>query len=82
MYMVKTSSGYTLQPSTLGTIPKRIFDPRRQEDLVEYKHFVTKGTWKGKVCPFQLQWPYLNIPTMLHEMVAKHYITKEFKITK
>jgi hypothetical protein len=77
--MPKILNGFNIQPSTLGILPKRIFDPRNREDLLEYKHFITKGKWKNGTCPFQLQWPYLTIPNMLHEMVAKHYVTKELK---
>ena len=77
--MPKIINGFNLQPSTLGTAPKRMFDPRNKQDLLEYKHFITKGNWKNGTCPFQLQWPYLSIPTMLHEVVARHYVTKELK---
>lgn len=77
--MVKILNGYNIGPSTLGIKPKRIFDPRNRDDLLEYRHFITKGSWKNGTCPFQLQWPYLTIPNMLHEMVARHYVTKELK---
>jgi hypothetical protein len=77
--MFTNSSGWTVRPSSLGTKPKRIFDPGKKEDLLEYRYFITKGRWKSKICPFQLLWPYLDIPSMLHEMVAKHYVTKELK---
>jgi hypothetical protein len=50
-----------------------------RDDILEYKHFIIKGHWKSGSCPFQLQWPYLTIPNMLHEMVARHYVTKELK---
>ena len=74
--MVKIINGYRLGPTTLGIAPKRYFDPRKLEDLLEYKHFITKGNWKHGTCPFRLQWPYLTIPNMLHEVVARHYVTK------
>ena len=77
--MVKIINGYRLGPTTLGVAPKRYFDPRKLEDLLEYKHFITKGNWKHGTCPFRLQWPYLTIPNMLHEVVARHYVTKELK---
>jgi hypothetical protein len=77
--MQKTINGMAIGPSTLGVKPKRIFNPKNREDLLEYKYFVTKGTWKNKVCPFKLEWPYISVPHMLHELVAKHYVTKEFK---
>ena len=77
--MVKILNGHTIGPTTLGIAQKRYFDPGKLEDLLEYKHFVTKGRWKNSTCPFQLQWLYLTIPNMLHEMVARHYVTKELK---
>ena len=77
--MVKVLTGMSIGPSTLGIKPKRIFDPRNREDLLEYKYFITKGHWKSGSCPFQLQWPYLTVPNMLHETIARHYVTKELK---
>ena len=65
--------------SNLKPQPKRIFNPKNREDLLEYRHYVTKGTWKNGICPFELHWPYVSIPHMLHELVAKHYVTKELK---
>ena len=76
---IKILNGHTIGPTTLGTAEKRYFDPGRTEDILEYKYFVTRGRWKNSTCPFRLQWPYLTIPNMLHEMVAKHYVTKELK---
>jgi hypothetical protein len=76
---IKILNGHTIGPTTLGAVEKRYFDPRNRADLLEYKYFVTKGRWKNSTCPFRLQWPYLSIPNMLHEMVAKHYVTKELK---
>lgn len=72
-------NGHVMGVSTLGIKPRRVFDPKNRDDLLEYKYFITKGHWKGGSCPFQLQWPYLTIPNMLHEMIAKHYVTKELK---
>ena len=39
--MVKIINGYRLNHTTLGIAPKRYFDPRKVEDLLEYKHFKT-----------------------------------------
>lgn len=77
---IKILNGYAIGPTTLGMAEKRYFDPGSAEDILEYKYFVTKGRWKSSTCPFRLQWPFLTIPNMLHEMVAKHYVTKELRI--
>jgi hypothetical protein len=76
---IKILNGNIIGPTTLGSVEKRYFNPKRIEDLLEYKHFITKGRWKNSTCPFRLQWPYLTIPNMLHEVVARHYVTKELK---
>jgi len=76
---IKILNGHTIGPTTPRTAAKRYFDPGRSEDILEYKYFVTRGRWKNSTCPFRLQWPYLSIPNMLHEMVAKHYVTKELR---
>lgn len=77
--MTKLLNGHVMAPSTLKVTPKRYFDPTKLEDLLEYKHFITKGRWKNYTCPFILEWPYLTIPNMLHETIAKHYVNKELK---
>jgi hypothetical protein len=73
------SNSVKLRTTTLVSQPKRVFNPKNREDLIEYKHYVQKGTWKSGVCPFQLQWPYLSIPHMINDIVVRHYLTKEFK---
>jgi hypothetical protein len=75
--MVKVLTGHTIGPTTLGIKPKRVFDPKSRDDLLEYKHFITKGNWKHGSCPFVLQWPHVSIPYMLHEIIARYYVTKQ-----
>jgi hypothetical protein len=54
---------------------KRPFDPNSRKDLRIYKHFVETGGW-GEVCPFELEWPYLNIPHMCAEKLTKAVLAK------
>lgn len=61
------------------TFTKRKFDPTSKEDLLEYRYYIQKGTWKKGTCPFELEWPYLGIPQMLSSRIAEYYVTKVVK---
>ena len=75
--MAKLINGYKIRVSTLKPQLKRYFDPRKSEDIAEYRYFLKKGGWKGS-CPFELEWPHLGIPQMLAEKTAEYYVTKIF----
>jgi hypothetical protein len=47
--------------------PRREFDPSKAEDILEFRHFMSRGKWTGHQCPFVLEWPYLTIPDMLKD---------------
>lgn len=49
---------------------RRHFNPTNKEDLKVFKSFKKTGTWGGP-CPFILEYPYLDIPTMLDRKVCE-----------
>ena len=57
---------------------KRAFDPSKAEDLYEFKYYVTNNRWRN-ACPFNLEWPYLDIPTMCYALTAKQYLKQVTK---
>jgi len=59
--------------AVLLTITKRKFNPSDLHDLLEYKYFKNKGTWQSS-CPFVLEWPYVNVPMMLDDLIVNHYL--------
>lgn len=80
--MITILNGNQVAPSSLSLriTGKRVFDPAETQDLAEFNHFVTKGGWKNGSCPFILQWPYLDIPSMCNALTAKYYMQKVAKV--
>jgi hypothetical protein len=48
------------------------FDPTFHDDMVCAKEYLTHSKWGQQGCPFFLEWPYLDIPSMLKDKIAKH----------
>jgi hypothetical protein len=53
---------------------KRKFDPSKTTDLTVYKTFITTGSWGKTVCPFELEWPALNIPGMIERKISEYAV--------
>ena len=53
---------------------KRIFDPANAEDLAAYKKYVQTNNWGPDGCPFELEWPWLDIPSMLSHKISQHFV--------
>jgi hypothetical protein len=49
---------------------RRIFDPKRKEDLIELKYFLDNDKWK-KGCPFYLEEAWDNIPSMCKDKYTR-----------
>jgi len=58
--------------------PKREFDPGSKEDLAEYAYFLQKGTWR-EGCPFIVEWPFLNVISMIEHRFVSHHIGSRIK---
>lgn len=59
---------------TNEAFPKRIFNPASKEDLAVYRRFINTNSWGGATCPFELVWPFLNIPHQLATQIAEHVV--------
>jgi hypothetical protein len=55
---------------------KRLFDPKKKEDLAEYRRYVKTRGWGSKGCPFELEYPYQDIPNMLAQKISKYAVEK------
>ena len=55
---------------------KHKFDPASRDDLKIYKHFLETGSWGHDTCPFELEWPWLNIPDMISHKIAVAAVAK------
>ena len=47
------------------------FDPSNKGDLKLVRKFLLDNKWE-KNCPFYLEWPYLDIPSMLKDKIVKY----------
>lgn len=52
---------------------RRMFDPSDKKDCDELKYFIANTKWKS-LCPFLLEDPYHDIPTMCKEKFTKHVL--------
>jgi hypothetical protein len=49
---------------------RRIFDPDSVEDMQIVKKYLYEMKWNN--CPFYLEWPYLDIPSMIKDKITEH----------
>jgi hypothetical protein len=58
--------------STLLTVRKRTFNPKNPNDLEIAKEFFETKSW-GKMggCPFELEFPHLDVPSMMAKKIAE-----------
>lgn len=54
---------------------RRKFNPSKKEDLNELTFFVKNKKWKG-VCPFYLEYPWEDIPTMCKDKYSEFMLSK------
>ena len=59
-------------------LDKRKFNPSNKKDLVELKFFIKNGKWKT-TCPFEVEYPYLNVVDMILHKFASSYIDSTLK---
>lgn len=59
--------------------PKREFNPNSKDDLAEYAYFLQKGTWRDG-CPFIVEWPFLNVISMIEHRFISQHIGSKIKI--
>lgn len=61
---------------TKNMFSKRIFDPSKRKDMQVYAEFVKNNNWGAGTCPFELEWPWLNIPNMIEYKISQHAIRR------
>lgn len=58
-------------------IQKRKFDASNPLDRKIARDFLERRSWSNitreSVCPFNCEWPYLDIPSMLRDKLLKYY---------
>jgi hypothetical protein len=60
---------------------RRFFNANDKEDVSEYKFFLDNNRWVS-TCPFELEWPFLNINDMIRSKLIDSYIDIMLKNAK
>lgn len=59
----------------MNPIPSKItFDPSNVEHLVDFRNFLEYNAWGGMGCKYDLEFPYLDIPSMCRDKVVSHFL--------
>jgi hypothetical protein len=54
---------------------KRIFNPKNPDDLaIAKKFFETKSWSKLGGCPFELEFPHLDVPSMMIQKITENLV--------
>lgn len=56
---------------------KVIYNPNLDEHRKAYKKFVKTGQWKHTNLRFEVEAPYLDVPTTLQNKTLKYYMQKD-----
>ena len=59
--------------TTLVNKLRRNFDPNNKEDVKEFKKFLETASWENG-CPFNLEYPFLNIPDMIKDKLVRNLL--------
>ena len=51
---------------------RHLFDPSSKEDLKKVKYFLHSLSWGDGGCSFYLEWPYLDIPSMVKDKITNY----------
>jgi len=60
---------------------RRFFNASNKEDLIEYQFFVENNSWRTS-CPFELEWPHLNIDNMIKSKIVQDHLVNLIKNAK
>ena len=50
---------------------RRLFEPGSKDDMKVVRKFLQQNKWENN-CPFYLEWPYLDIPSMLKDKITEY----------
>lgn len=53
---------------------RRFFEPSNETDLKIVRNYLHKNYWGTNGCPFYLEWPYLDIPSMVKDKITQYML--------
>ena len=65
-------NGNVLNFKLIKQLNRREFNPADPKDREEFKFFLQKSKWRSGYCPFALEFPFDNIPVMIHDKLSRH----------
>jgi hypothetical protein len=51
------------------------FDPADADHVRLYREFMKRRNW-AEGCPFDLEWPFLDLVTMIERKIVDHYVNE------
>ena len=51
---------------------RRTFNPSNKSDLKLVKKYLHNHSWGNDGCPFFLEWPYLDVPSMVKDKITEY----------
>jgi len=48
------------------------FDPSNKDDLKLVRKYLHNYSWGNNGCPFFLEWPYLDVPSMIKDKITEY----------
>lgn len=61
----------TYTKTTLAPRQRIVFNPENKEHVIEFANFLKTQNWPNG-CPYYLEDPYLDIPTMIRAKIADY----------
>ena len=53
---------------------RRVFDVNSKQDVEAYRQFIINKGWGSDGCPFELEYPFDNIPAMIDNKLIRHFL--------
>lgn len=51
---------------------RRLFEPGSKDDMKIVRKYLNSLSWGEHGCPFHLEWPYLDIPSMVKDKITQY----------
>lgn len=53
---------------------RRVFDVNSKQDVEAYRQFIVNKGWGSDGCPFELEYPFDNIPAMIDNKLIRYFL--------
>lgn len=53
---------------------RRSFDVNNKKDVETYRQFLVQSKWGTGGCPFELEYPFDNVPAMVDNKLIRYFL--------